>query len=110
MTITQSFLSMMGTHLQAESVYGEGSVFSFDLEQKVIKWDPIGNYEDAFRRSIKERRVYREKFTAPDAEILVVDDTPVNLTVFKSLLERTKINIDTAGSGDEAISLFKSKT
>ena len=109
MTITQSFLSMMGTHLQAESVYGEGSVFSFDLEQKVIKWDPIGNYEDAFRRSIKERRVYREKFTAPDAEILVVDDTPVNLTVFKSLLERTKINIDTAGSGDEAISLFKSK-
>jgi signal transduction histidine kinase/DNA-binding response OmpR family regulator len=107
MTIAQSFLDMMGSKLQVESVYGEGSVFSFDLEQKVVKWDPVGNYEEAFRLSLKERSNYREKFTAPHAKVLVVDDTPVNLTVFTSLLSRTKIQIDTALSGDEAICMYK---
>ena len=109
MTIAQSFLTMMGSHLDVKSVYGEGSVFSFDLEQKVVKWDPVGNYEDAFKRALKERRNYRERFTAPHAKVLVVDDTPVNLTVFASLLSRTKIQIDTAESGDEAIQLYKNK-
>jgi CheY-like chemotaxis protein len=36
----------------------------------------------------------------------VVDDTPVNLTVFVSLLKRTGLQIDTAESGDDCISLF----
>ena len=109
MTIAQSFLSMMGSQLQVKSTYGEGSVFSFDLEQKVIKWDPVGDYEEAFKRSLNERHGYRETFTAPHAKVLVVDDTPVNLTVFTSLLSRTKIQIDTAESGDEAVQMYKTK-
>ena len=106
MAITQRFLDMMGSHLEVESEYGRGSVFSFELEQKVVKWDPIGDFEEAYRRSITERTSYHEKFTAPDARVLVVDDTPVNLTVFVSLLKRTGLKIDTAESGDEGISLF----
>ncbi len=106
MTIVQRFLDMMGSHLEVESEYGKGSVFSFEIEQKVVKWDPIGDFEEAFRRSSSERTNYREKFTAPLARVLVVDDTPVNLTVFVSLLKRTGIQIDTAESGDEGIALF----
>ena len=109
MTIAQSFLAMMGSQLKVESVYGEGSVFSFDLEQEVVKWDPVGDYEEAFKRSLKERHGYHERFTAPEADVLVVDDTPVNLTVFSSLLKRTKIRIDTAESGDEAVVKYKNK-
>ena len=109
MTIAQSFLAMMDSHLQVESAYGKGSVFSFDLEQKVVKWDPVGDYEEAFRRLLSERRSYREKFTAPHARLLVVDDTPVNLTVFTSLLSRTGIQIDTAMDGDGAVSMYKQK-
>ena len=109
MTIAQSFLSMMGSHLEVKSEYGKGSEFSFDLEQKVIKWDPVGNYEEAFKLSLDERHGYREKFTAPHAKVLVVDDTPVNLTVFTSLLSRTKIQIDTAESGDEAVPKYRNK-
>ena len=109
MTIAQSFLDMMGSHLQVESVYGEGSVFSFDLEQKVVKWDPVGNYEEAFKQSLSERRNYREKFTAPDAKVLVVDDNPINLKVFSGLLSRTMMRIDTAESGEEAVVLYKNK-
>ncbi|MBQ3790835.1 MAG: response regulator [Lachnospiraceae bacterium] len=106
MAITQKFLDMMGSHLTVESEYGKGSVFSFELEQKVVKWEPIGDFEEAFRRSLSERMDYREKFTAPEARVLVVDDTPVNLTVFVNLLKRTGLKIDTAESGDEGIALF----
>ncbi len=106
MTIVQRFLDMMGSHLEVESKYGEGSVFSFELEQKVVKWDPIGDVEEAFRRSLSIRSNYHEKFTAPDARVLVVDDTPVNLTVFVNLLKQTQLKIDTAESGDEGIALF----
>ncbi len=42
-------------------------------------------------------------FVAPTANILIVDDSPVNLTVAVGLLEPLKMNIDTAMSGKEAV-------
>ena len=42
-------------------------------------------------------------FTAPGAEILIVDDNAVNLTVAEGLLEPLKMKIDTALSGKAAI-------
>jgi signal transduction histidine kinase/ActR/RegA family two-component response regulator len=102
-TITQRLLNLMGSTLEVESVYGEGSSFSFTLKQEVLKWDAVGDFEAAFRKSIVERNKFRDKFTAPDADVLVVDDTPVNLTVFKNLLKHTKLRIDEAISADECI-------
>lgn len=42
-------------------------------------------------------------FIAPDAEILIVDDNAVNLTVAEGLLEPLKMKVDTALSGKDAI-------
>lgn len=42
-------------------------------------------------------------FIAPDAEILIVDDNAINLTVAEGLLEPLKMKVDTALSGKEAI-------
>ena len=109
MNITKRLLEMIGTSLKVESVYGEGSTFSFRLRQKVVSWEALGNYEDAYRASIAERKKYHEKFTAPDALVLMVDDTPMNLTVFRSLLKRTKVQVDTAGSGDKGLALMGAK-
>ena len=109
MNITKRLLEMMGTSLKIQSVYGEGSTFSFRLQQKVIKWESLGDYETAHRERLSSMKKYREKFTAPDANVLVVDDTPMNLAVFKGLLKRTRIKIDTANSGIEALSLAKDK-
>ena len=109
MSITKRLLEMMGSELRVESVYGEGSTFSFRLLQKVVKWDALGDHEVACRASRKSRERDREKFTAPDVVVLVVDDTPMNLTVFKSLLKRTRVGIDTATSGSEALELAKGK-
>ena len=43
------------------------------------------------------------EFIAPDANILIVDDNPVNLTVAQGLLKPLQIKIETAQSGKEAI-------
>jgi signal transduction histidine kinase/ActR/RegA family two-component response regulator/HPt (histidine-containing phosphotransfer) domain-containing protein len=109
MSIAQSFLNMMGSHIEVESEYGKGSTFSFNLVQGVKDWNPIGDYEESFKRSVSERAKYRERFTAPKARLLVVDDTTVNLSVFQSLLKRTRVQIDTATNGDEGISHYKQK-
>ncbi len=103
LNITRQLLNLMGSELNVSSVYGEGSEFSFSIKQKVIKKDPIGNYMEAYHKALENRARYQEKFIAPDAEVLVVDDTPMNLTVFRNLLKKTKMKIDTAESGMECL-------
>lgn len=110
MSITQSLLGLMGSSLNVESEYGKGSVFSFEIVQKVLDWREIGDYENTYKENVLKNSTYKEKFEAPDAEVLVVDDTPLNLTVFKSLLKKTRVHIDTADSGDGAIRAACSKT
>ena len=100
---------MMGAKLKVESVYGEGSVFSFVIEQKIVNPEPMGDFEESYRRSVKKHKEYREKFVAPDANILVVDDTVMNLTVIKGLLKQTLVNIDTAESGYECLDMASKK-
>ncbi|MCR5670001.1 MAG: response regulator [Butyrivibrio sp.] len=109
MNITMQLLQMMGSSLKVESTYGEGSEFGFRLKQKVTKWEPLGNYREAFKEAMEGQKKYKEKFTAPSAHVLVVDDTETNLDVFKNLLKGTKMVIDTAISGDEALKLAADK-
>ncbi len=105
MSITTNLLSMMGSSLNVESEYGKGSDFSFKLVQTVRKWDPIGDYKSAFADFSRTKNKYVPKFTASLARILVVDDTFVNLLVFKGLLTRTEVQIETADNGRRAIEL-----
>lgn len=109
MAITGKLLRMMGTELQVHSVYGSGSVFYFSLRQKVVSWEPLGDYQKARQAHLSEHKRYQEKFIAPDASVLVVDDTPLNLVVFKGLLKQTQMQIDTANDGDEGISMSQAK-
>lgn len=41
--------------------------------------------------------------------MLVVDDVKMNINVFKALLKRTEINVDSAMSGSEALDMIKEK-
>ena len=109
MSIVRQLLDLMGSRLEVRSVYGEGSQFSFAIRQKVIKWEPMGDIFDRIAKEANEPEEYRELFHAPDADILVVDDTEVNLTVICNLLKQTMVKIDTAASGAEALSMAKEK-
>ena len=102
MTITSQLLALMGSKLKVESEYGFGSTFSFELVQKIENEHPIGDYTKAVQT---ENEVYKESFRAPDARILVVDDTEMNILVIENLLKKTGIRIDTALSGPESIKL-----
>ena len=68
-------------------------------------WDEIGDAEARLNVMPDQIHEYQELFHVPDARILVVDDTEMNLTVMKSLLKRTLIRIDTALSGRDAVKL-----
>ena len=106
MNITQRLLHLMGSDLEVSSVYGEGSTFGFAIEQPVVNWEPLGNFEENYRNMLGKRQAYHEKFTAPKAKILVVDDTQLNLAVVKGLLKQTQIQIETAESGNECLHLI----
>ena len=106
-SIVMSLLDMMDSKLSVDSEYGRGSVFSFVIRQKVVDWDPVGDFSAKVRESRDEMAGYRESFHARDARILVVDDTRTNLTVIQGLLRQTLMQIDTATSGMDALGLVK---
>jgi len=107
MSITTNLLELMGSELKVESVYGEGSTFSFSLRQLVNDWTGVGDYSKTYNEYHKSAISYHELFHAPEARLLVVDDTRVNLNVITKLLKRTQMQIDTAFSGPEAIEKAK---
>ena len=108
MSIAVQLLEMMESTLQVESVYGQGSTFSFQLEQKIVDKEPIGNLEERIRQQAMDYS-YNAMFTAPEAEILVVDDNLVNRKVVLNLLKATKVKIDGASSGQECLEMICEK-
>lgn len=108
MNITHTLLEMMGSHLLVESVYGQGSVFSFELEQGIVDHEPIGNLEERIRLQTLEY-TYNVSFMAPEADILVVDDNGINRRVFRNLLKETKVRIDEAESGVQCLEMILEK-
>jgi signal transduction histidine kinase/CheY-like chemotaxis protein/GGDEF domain-containing protein len=103
LAITSSLLELMGGSISVESEYGKGSTFTATLQQKVINETPIGDFKSRLAETLKERKKYKEKFTAPDALVLVVDDTPMNHVVIRELLKYTKIRMESARSGEECL-------
>lgn len=106
MSITASFLHMMGSEIKVQSEYGKGSVFYFDLRQYIADEKPIGIFHKGEAGSKKNAPSSEPTFTAPKARVLVVDDNKMNLEVFRGLLKGTQIQVTTADSGKEAIRLM----
>ena len=99
--ISRRFAEMMGGVLRCESVYGEGSEFIFTVDQKIIDKTPMGKFTEQDVDSL--RGPYVPQFIAPDAELLIIDDNPMNLNVIRGLLKPTRMFITTATSGEEGL-------
>lgn len=108
LNITTRLLLLMGSKLQVESSYGKGSRFYFTLEQQIVDSTPVGNLEERIR-SQSTVYSYMAAFTAPEAQILVVDDNATNHKVFVSLLKGTRVNIDVADSGKACLEMIVKK-
>ena len=106
LSISRELVHLMGSELAAESEYGKGSTFFFEIWQGISDPEPMGEFDPSARRiSAVTRKTDKNIFTAPGKRILVADDTPMNLQVIKGLLKRTKIVVDTASSGEECVSM-----
>lgn len=106
MNITNTLLKLMGSRLNVSSVYGEGTIFSFTITQRIVNHEAIGDYY----KYEKAQEVPSEvTYTAPSAKLLVVDDNALNRRVFTSLLSRNEIAIDEADSGKKCLEMINAE-
>ena len=106
LSIVKRLLDMMGGSISVESEVGKGSVFSIDIPQEIVSKEPVGEIF-AKKNSDGAKTEKMGMFSAPDAVVLAVDDNRVNLTVLRGLLKRTKVKVDIATGGAEAIDKAK---
>lgn len=109
LNITKKLVDMMDGEISVESSYGTGTTFTVRIPQQIVDCHPIGNFNKAYLRRMKQSRRYRETFTAPDVHILAVDDNEMNQQIIKGLLKDTRIQIDAAMGGQEALELCRDK-
>ena len=105
LAITHNLIDLMGGSIEVESEYGKGSIFTVNIPQKIVSDSQMGDFQSRLKENMPGNKPYKESFRAPDAVILVVDDTRINLTVAVNLLKNTRMKIDTAISGEEAVSM-----
>lgn len=108
LAITKELIEMMDGSIRIESVYGQGTKMIFELPQGVFD---ERNYDYEANLKVRPRtEASGIPFTAPWARILVVDDNKVNLEVAAGLLGKYKVQVLTANSGLEAMSVLEQDT
>ena len=99
LAITQSLANLMGGKITVVSKYGEGSTFKFVFVQEIIKEENEISLEE-----VKEETLNYD-FTGKN--ILVVDDSKLNLRVAQNVLKTFNVNVMTSTSGQECLDLCK---
>ncbi|MBO4901558.1 MAG: response regulator [Lachnospiraceae bacterium] len=106
MSISKQLLTMMDSDMQVESVYGSGSTFSFVVVQQVVDPEPIGVWK--LNEDVSDAKdEYKQHLHLAGKRLLCVDDTPVNLRVFKALLKGSDAQTDCVLTGKEALQMVK---
>lgn len=111
LTLIRYLMELMGGAVWAESEYGKGSIFTVELTQQLAQEGFTGTIEEYEESLMTAPAVQAEEddrpFTCPDARILIVDDTPVNLVVAKGMLADTQAQVVTCESGEECLEMLK---
>ena len=103
LSIVKQFVELMGGTIKVNSVYTQGSTFVIELPQEIADERAVGNMNIEARHTMNHRVSYTAEFEAPEARVLAVDDNEANLLVVRKLLRDTKVQLDTAVSGREAL-------
>ena len=109
LAITYRFAELMNGDINVESIYGEGSVFTVTIPQKFSGDATVGSFDDKNSLHSSAHKKYTASFTAPTAEVLVVDDNEMNLMVARNLLKKTKIRVTECTGGRDALALMQEK-
>lgn len=103
LSITRHLAEMMQGTVTVESVYGEGSTFTVEIQQKIVDARPLSEVPEP---EVK-REPPLEPFMVKGYRVLVVDDNLINRKVARSFLQTYGLEIIEAESGMEAIELVQ---
>ena len=109
LNIAKQLTDLMNGTIEVSSEYGRGSCFTVRIPQLVVNATRMGNIEQKRQVTAQERSLVEKPLLIPDAKILVVDDTKMNLFVIKELLLRTQAQLDTASGGKECFEMTREK-
>ena len=101
LSISKQLCELMGGRIWVESVLNVGSSFLFEIELQEKEFIAPTQKNDTFEK------LYSDITALNGSEILVVDDNITNQDVLIGLLEHTKIKIDLADNGEQAVAMFK---
>ncbi|MBR4174326.1 MAG: response regulator, partial [Lachnospiraceae bacterium] len=105
--IAMRLVEMMEGSIEVKSKYGEGTTFTARMKQTIVDERPIGDFAQNISRMQENVDEYKPALVAPSARVLIVDDNEMNLEVIESLLKDTSIQITTAQSGQECLSILE---
>ena len=105
LTISKQLVEMMNGKIWVESVLGKGSSFIFEIDL-IELWDNLP--KEPSMVFIEEDNSLEQDINAlVGKRILVAEDNFINQEIILGLLENSKIEIDMAEDGEEAIELHK---
>ena len=103
LALVKNIIDIMSGRISLESEYGKGTKITFEIPQRVSR-----EYEEFMKNTAPlEADADEGPSVWPDAKILVVDDTPVNLVVAKGMLKDSMAEIETSESGEDALEKIK---
>jgi len=100
LTISKNIIEMMKGRIWVESQLGKGAKFSFSVE--------LAKTDEKDMTYVPELSCQENmKFDFEGFCVLLVEDMEVNREIFLSVLEHTKLKIDCAENGVQAVEMFK---
>ncbi|MCR5425756.1 MAG: response regulator [Lachnospiraceae bacterium] len=106
LSIVKHLTTVMEGTIQVHSELEKGSQFHVRIPQGIVNATPLSANTTTSSPESFEHPAGAE-LLAPDARILVVDDVEMNLKVVSGLLRKSRIQIDTAISGQECLDLIR---
>jgi CheY-like chemotaxis protein len=106
LAITKRICLAMGGDVSVSSVFGEGSVFTVTLLQKIRDDKPLGEMDEHIYDAYETRDAQID-FTAPEAHILIVDDIETNLKVVEGLLAPYEMEVHVCRCGADAVRMAR---
>lgn len=105
LNITKQIVDLMGGEVMVESEYGEGSIFTAEIPQKISvnKNELVGK----LAAETKKAKAYKVDYKAENAKVLIIDDTKTNLIVAEQLLKRTGVKVTKLSSGQECLDIIQ---
>lgn len=105
LAISKGIVTLMGGEITVDSVYGKGSTFTVTVDQKIVD-------DGTMNKLYTKAETATEDFTLGDmrvsgVKVLVVDDNRVNLKMAGKSMQHYGLEVETAGSGAQAIEMCK---